>query len=233
MEKVILLNLGFTKIYLLRTDSGYIQFDTGYNHNVKKYLRLLEDNHILPEEIKLIIINHAHFDHTGALKTIQKLTNAQVLVHENEKEFIAKGISQEVRPLTFLTKLMVPIMPKSWAQTDPVEPDIVIQDEYSLEDFGIKAKVIHTPGHTPGTVAVITEEGDALIGCSVHGFPLRLRRGIPAIAIDQELIWKSWERIIEEGAKNIYISHGKPFKVDFMKKKLRKRQSKIEKQTKK
>ncbi len=226
MENVIVLNLGFTNVFLLRTEFGYIQFDAGYKHNVKKYLRLLEDNHILPEEIKLIIINHAHFDHTGALKTIQELTKAQVLVHENEKEFIAKGISAEVRPLTFLTKLMVPTMPKSWAQTDPVEPDIVIQDEYSLIDFGIKAKVIHTPGHTPGTVAVITEDGDALIGCSVQGFPLRLRRGIPAIAIDQERIWKSWERIIEEGAKNIYISHGKPFKVDFMKKKLEKRNAK-------
>lgn len=226
MENVILLNLGFTKIYLLRTDSGYIQFDAGYKNNVKKYLRLLDDYNILPEEIKLIIINHAHFDHTGALKEIQALTNAKVLVHENEKEFVAKGISAEGRPQTLLAKMMIPIIPKSWAQTDPVEPDIVVQDNYSLIDFGVKAKVIHTPGHTPGTISVITEEGDALIGCNVHGFPLRLRRGFPVISLDPEKIWESWQRIIDEGAKTLYISHGKPFKVDLLKKKLRKRQSK-------
>ncbi len=232
MKKVILLNLGFTKIYLLRTDSGYIQFDAGYKHNLKKYLKLLKKNNIRPEEIKLIIVNHAHFDHTGALKSIKDLTNAQVLVHENEKEHVAKGTSAEVKPHTLFTKLIVPTMPKSWAVTDPVEPDIVVQDEYSLIDFGIKAKVIHTPGHTPGTIAVITEEGDAIIGCSVHGPPLRLRRGIPAIAMDLDSIWKSWERIIEEGAKNIYISHGKPFKVDLMKKKLEKRNAKKRKKSK-
>ncbi|OLS30135.1 MAG: putative metallo-hydrolase YflN [Candidatus Heimdallarchaeota archaeon AB_125] len=223
MSDVIHLNLGFTNVYLLKSDSGYVQFDTGYKHNMKKYLKLLEKNQILPEEIKLIIINHAHFDHTGALKETKELTKAQVLVHENEKEFVAKGISAEVRPHTFLTKLLIPTMPKSWARTDPVEPDIVIIDNYSLEDFGIKAKVIHTPGHTPGTISVITEDGDAIVGCNLHGPPLRLRRGFPAIYYDEESIWKSWERIIEEGAKNIYISHGKPFKVDLMKKKLAKR----------
>lgn len=233
MEKVILLNLGFTKIYLLRTDSGYIQFDTGYKHNVKKYLRLLDDYNILPEEIKLIIINHAHFDHTGALKTIQKLTNAQVLVHENDEEFLVKGISAEAQPLTFLAKVLISIVPKSWTIYEPVEPDIVIQDEYSLYDFGLKAKVIHTLGHTLGTVAVVTEEGDAIIGCSAHGFPIRLRSGFPRVAMDEESVWKSWERIIDEGAEMIYISHGKPFRAERIKKKLRKRQSKIEKQTKK
>ncbi|MHA1199636.1 MAG: MBL fold metallo-hydrolase [Candidatus Heimdallarchaeaceae archaeon] len=226
MSKVILLNLGFTKIYLLKTDSGYIQFDTGYKHNLKKYLKLLEKNNVRPEEIKLIIINHAHFDHTGALKETMKLTKAQLLVHENEKELIAKGISAEVRPHTFFTKMIIPTMPKSWAVTDPVEPDIIVQDNYSLVDFGIKAKVIHTPGHTPGTIAVITEEGEAVIGCSIHGFPLRLRRGIPAIGIDTEQTWKSLERIVAEGAKTIYISHGKPFKVDLVKKMLKKRKAK-------
>ncbi|MCE7749313.1 MAG: MBL fold metallo-hydrolase [Candidatus Heimdallarchaeota archaeon] len=233
MEKVIPLNLGFTKIYLLRTDSGYIQFDTGSKHNVKKYLRFLDDYNILPEEIKLIIINHAHFDHTGALKTIQKLTNAQVLVHENDEEFLVKGISAEAQPLTFLAKVLISTVPKSWTIYEPVEPDIVIQDEYSLYDFGLKAKVIHTPGHTLGTVAVVTEEGDAIIGCSAHGFPIRLRSGFPRVAMDEESVWKSWERIIGEGAEMIYISHGKPFRAERIKKKLRKRQSKIEKQTKK
>lgn len=225
MEKVILLNLGFTKIYLLRTDSGYIQFDAGYKHDMKKYLRLLEDNHILPEEIKLIVINHAHFDHTGALKDIQELTNAKVLCHENEKEFLVKGISAEVKPRTFLTKLMVPLMPKSWARTDPIVPDIVIQDEYSLTEFGVKAKVIHTPGHTPGTIAIITEDGDAIVGCNLHGPPLRFRLGFPTIYLDEDDLWKSWERIIKEGAQTLYISHGKPLKVDFLKRKLAKRKA--------
>ncbi|MHA1419627.1 MAG: MBL fold metallo-hydrolase [Candidatus Heimdallarchaeaceae archaeon] len=223
MEDVIILNMGFNKLQLLKGKNGYIQMDAGYSWNVKKYLKLLKKNNIKPDEIKLIIVNHAHADHTGGLKKLKEITNAKILVHEDDADYLRKGVSTEIVPITLFAKLAFMLMPASFRNYDPIEPDIVIKDEYSLEEFGVKAKVIHTPGHTAGTISLITEKGTAFIGCCAQGFPFKLFPGLPALAQDINLVYSSWQRIIDEGATKAFISHGKTMSVLKMKKILEKR----------
>ncbi len=225
MAKHIELDLGFTNIQLLKGEKGYVQMDAGYKSNVKKYLRLLKKNNIDPSEIKLIIVNHAHFDHVGGLKTLKEITNAKVLVHENDAEYLRKGISVEPKPISFVVKLLFKLIPKSLKLYDPVEPDIIIKDEYSLDEFGVKAKVIHTPGHTLGTVSLVSEDGVAFIGCCAHGFPLRFNPGLPTVAEDINQIYSSWKRLLKEGVKEVFVSHGKAVSVTKMKKILEKKKS--------
>ena len=223
MEECIQLDLGFTKIYLLKAKEGYIQFDTGYANTIDKYLELLKQKNIALNEIKLIVVNHAHFDHVGALKKVKELTGAQVLVHEKEAKYIKRGKSAEVKSTNLRNKILFKLLPKSMLLFDSVEPDILIKDNYSLKEFGVDAKVIHSPGHTPGTLSIITKKGNAILGCSVHGFPLRLRPGLPTVASDINQVISSWKRIIEEGAKVLHSSHGKPLSVEKMKKILKKK----------
>ena len=226
MKEYIKLNLVFTEVYLIKTDNGYIQFEAGMKQNLKKYLKMLKKLEIDPKEIKLIVVNHAHFDHVSVLKTLKDITNAQILVHENDVEYLRKGISAELKTLSLYSKLFMSTVPKSWKVYEPVEPDIIIKDEYSLQEFGIDAKVIHTPGHTSGTISIITKAGNAFVGCCAHGFPLRLIPGLPKIAQDIDQVLSSWERIIEEGAKTIHISHGKSVSIDKMEKILKKKRRK-------
>ena len=183
----------------------------------------MDKHNIDPKEIKLIVINHAHFDHVGALKDIKELTGAKVLVHKKEAEYIRKGVSAPAKPLNFRNKILMKFLPKSFIYFDPVEPDIVIKDDYPLQDYGVDAKVIHTPGHTAGTLSIITAKGNVFIGCSVHSFPLRLKPGLPTVATDIDQVISSWERILEEGAKKLHSSHGKPLTIDKMKKILSKK----------
>lgn len=90
---------------------------------------------------KYIINTHYHFDHTLANKELKKNTGAKVLIHEAEKEFI------DFSPDKFLR-----------------ESDIVKIKE-------IKLKVIHTPGHTKGSICLLGDNiiftGDTLFqdGC--------------------------------------------------------------------
>ncbi|MHA1552626.1 MAG: MBL fold metallo-hydrolase, partial [Candidatus Heimdallarchaeaceae archaeon] len=214
---------GFNKLQLLKGKNGYIQMDAGYGWSVKKYLKLLKKNNIKPDEIKLIIVNHAHADHTGGLKKLKEITNAKILVHEDDADYLRKGISTDIVPISLFAKLAAMSMPESFKIYDPIEPDIVIQDEYSLEDFGVKAKVIHTPGHTAGTISLITEKGTAFIGCCAQGLPFKLSPGLPALAQDINLVYSSWQRLIDEGVTKAFISHGKSISVPKMKKILSKR----------
>ncbi|MCK5046129.1 MAG: MBL fold metallo-hydrolase [Candidatus Heimdallarchaeota archaeon] len=217
------MNLFFTKVHLLKTADGYIQFDAGMIQNLKKYLRLLDKHNINPKEIKLIVVNHAHFDHVSALKKLKEITKAQILVHENDADYLRKGTSPELNTLHLSSKLLMSFVPKFLRVYEPVEPDIVINDEYSLQEFGVDAKIIHTPGHTSGTVSLITKQGNAFIGCCAHGVPLRLIPGLPKIAQDIDQVISSWEKIIKEGAKTLHISHGNQLSVDKMKKIIKKK----------
>lgn len=70
---------------------------------------------------------------------------------------------------------------------------------------------------------MITEKGAAFIGCCAQGFPIKLFPGIPSIAQDIDLVYSSWQRIIDEGVTEAYISHGKSISVLKMKKILKKR----------
>jgi hydroxyacylglutathione hydrolase len=102
------------------------------------------------------------------------------------------------------------------------KPDILITDEpCSLSIYGIDGNIIHTPGHTVGSISVILDSGEAFVGCMAHnGFPFRVRPGLPIYAQDIEAIKKCWKILIERGIKMIYPGHGKPFLVEVIKKSL-------------
>ncbi|KPQ31915.1 MAG: hypothetical protein HLUCCA11_22765 [Phormidesmis priestleyi Ana] len=50
-----------------------------------------------------------------------------------------------------------------------VNADIELHDGMSLTDFGLEATVVATPEHTPGSVSIVTAQGDAIIGDLIMG----------------------------------------------------------------
>jgi glyoxylase-like metal-dependent hydrolase (beta-lactamase superfamily II) len=103
----------------------------------------------------------------------------------------------------------------------PVEPDIVIEADVPLDEFGIHGRILSTPGHTPGSGPVLLETGEAFVGdLAVNSFPFRLGLGIPAVAEDVQTIYESWKKLLSGGAATIYPGHGKPFAAEHLRRKL-------------
>ena len=51
--------------------------------------------------------------------------------------------------------------------------DLVVEDELSLRDHGIPGTVLHTPGHSPGSLSVVLDTGEAFVGdLAMNGPPL-------------------------------------------------------------
>ncbi|MHA1474678.1 MAG: MBL fold metallo-hydrolase [Promethearchaeota archaeon] len=224
MKDLLSVKLGMTNVYLLKSDHGYIQIDAGYKSTVGKYFEFLKRNKIDTQDIKLIIATHAHADHVGALKTIKDATNAKVLIHENDSDALINGKQADVKGVALYGKLLLKMIPKNLQFYDPVNPDIIVKKEYALNDFGINAKVIHTPGHTMGTISVIDENGNAFVGCTAQSFPIKLTPGLPASAIDIDLVLSSWKKLVQEGVKMVFVGHGrKPFSIERIKKILSKK----------
>jgi len=208
------IRIGLTNCYLIRGSEGYILIDTGVPNKVYRLWNFLKQNQIDLSQIKLIVLTHSHYDHVGNVREIKKETNAKVLIHEREATFLQRGESErKLKPTSKIGKIFLLLSKFMKTKFDPVDPDIVIKDTYYLDDYGIEGKVIHTPGHTIGSISVILQTGEAFVGDLVmNRFPSNLFSYAPIFADDLELLYKSWEMLLEENIKVIYPAHGKPLK---------------------
>lgn len=215
--------VGIDNCYIVR-DEGTILIDGGMPGRCNKFLKGLKKRNIAPEEISLIVVTHAHWDHIGCLKKIKELCGAKVALHNAERAVVEEGESLMPPGVTRWGKWLGPKIGK-WSQKFKIEKtsvDIVLENEdYNLEDFGIKGKVVFTPGHSYGSVSVILESGEAFVGdMAMNGPPLTLGPNLPIFAEDPDLLKKSWLRLKKIGVEQIYPAHGKPFPFAKIEKKL-------------
>jgi len=128
---------------------------------------------------------------------------------------IPKGVNmlgKITQPLIFSFKIPFP----------KFTPDIVLDNSpYPLTEYGIDGYIMHTPGHTIGSLSIILNSGEAIVGCMAHnGLPFRLKPGLPIYAQDINAIKENWKILIDKGVTKILPGHGKPFPVEIMKRKL-------------
>lgn len=207
--------------YLVR-QQGTILVDSGLSNETKAFREQLMALSVAPGELKLVVLTHGHYDHTGGASFLKEWTGARIAIHEKDREMAEQGLFSWSRGVTNygrLSRLILKPIMKSVAPPPPVKADIILGDEdYPLDEFGIEGRIIHTPGHTPGSVSVVLDSGEAFVSCLAHnGLPLRLRPGLPIYADDIDKVRLSWNRIFDAGAKVVYPAHGDPFPIEVAK----------------
>jgi glyoxylase-like metal-dependent hydrolase (beta-lactamase superfamily II) len=179
---------GHTELYLLEGDS-LVLIDTGVNDTPKQYVEpaLAAYGRSLGD-IDIVLNTHGHYDHTGGNTAMAAASQAPVWIHEadarsaedlayqfetyftNRHLLVGRQDRLETARATFLTFAGGPTKVGRKLSTGEVL------------DFGrgIRLRVIHTPGHTPGSVCFFWETeglllaGDAIMGLSPRpgGLPL-------------------------------------------------------------
>jgi hydroxyacylglutathione hydrolase len=205
---VIPKRIGYSNCVLIVNGSHSILVDTGVKGHINQFEKLFKKNKLKPKDIKLIILTHTHYDHTGNLHELKKLTGAKVLVHINEAENLKNGFIPIPAGCRFYTRFISDLgqkfMPK-FASPEPFTPDLINDNEFDLSHYGIDGKVISTPGHSAGSQAVVL--GKTLI--SGDNF-MNMFYGVvfPHFAEDPQILINSWERIFDLGIEEIYPGHG-------------------------
>ena len=217
------ITLGFDHCYIIQ-DKGTIMIDGGAPKELKEFTKAIEEISIKPDDIKLMIMTHGHWDHIGSAKEIKDFTGAKIAMHEQEKEWLEKGLKPLPPGITLwgsiFRGIMAMFMPL--VKIPSTEVDVVLGDEgLSLDEYGIPGKVIYTPGHSAGSVSVLLETGDVFVGdMAMNKFPLRFGPGMPIFAEDTAKLKDSWKLLLDAGARTIYPSHGESFSVDIIRKAL-------------
>ncbi len=215
--------LGFDQCYIIQSEKA-IMIDGGGPKQVKGFMKALERLSLKPEDIKLIVLTHGHWDHIGSAKEIKSITGAKLALHQQEKDWLEKSLTPLPPGVTpwghIFVKILAMFMPLVHIPATNV--DIVLGDgDFPLTEYGIPGKIVYTPGHSIGSVSVLLETGDAFVGdLAMNGFPLRLNPGLPILAENMQKVRASWKVLLDQGAKTIYPAHGKPFSVDIIQKAL-------------
>ena len=207
MYEILEIKLGMVKAFLIKGES-HILVDAGLPNTYGKFIDFFNQNNIDPKDISLIVISHNHLDHVGELEKLQKLTGAKVAIHKKESRFLLEGKSTPVNPVTLKAKLLFKLMRKPASVR--FKPHIEVEDGMSLEQYSFKGKIIHTPGHTEGSLSILMENGEAIVADMItgrkkgNGFTAKL----PFVAKDINENKRSLSLLVKEGAKVFYTSHG-------------------------
>ena len=222
-ETIVQINTGrFTNVFLIRGHAGCMLVDTGNPGKADRILERLAKHCVAPDDIRLILLTHGHTDHFGSTAELRKRTSAPVAIHALDADAVRQGIHQPdslrptwrlIAPLVRISALRNLVVPE---RAPAFEPDIVFEDEFRLDEYGVAGRVIPTPGHTPGSVSVLLNSGDAIVGDMVTGGFLRLLRQprLPMVAWDLERSWESLRRFLDLSPRIVYVGHGGPFEVE-------------------
>ncbi len=205
------LPLNFTQVnsYLVRSESGFFLVDTGFNNARHQLEVALEHLCTHPGDLKLIILTHGDFDHTGNAAYLRGKFNAPIAMHVADAGMLENGDMFWNRKIKSpVLKKLMPLLIR-FNKKDECTPDILLRDGDSLADHGLDASVLNTPGHSSGSICLLTPSGDLLCGdlfTSSRGTP-RLN----SMLYDIDAGKASLERLQSLPVKMVYPGHGNPF----------------------
>ncbi|MCK5185094.1 MAG: hypothetical protein KAQ95_12370, partial [Candidatus Heimdallarchaeota archaeon] len=87
------------------------------------------------------------------------------------------------------------------------------------KEIGLKGKILFTPGHTRDSISLILDDGKGFVGdlCTNNIWVFIGLGRKPPLNVGLEIVFKSWEKLVTNGVKEIYPAHGKPFLVEKLK----------------
>ena len=222
MHKIIQLSIfpfGMINCFLIKGETKHVLVDTGVPGSEQKIIKQLIKHNINLEDIGLIVITHGHIDHFGSAGELKDILKVPVLTHNLDKGALLTGKSMlgTLKPNHKIWEVILkPKIAKDKASS--CLPDIILNEheEYDLSVYGINGKIIHTPGHTPGSLSIVFENGDAIImdlassGILLGGIAFNSRMKHPPFHDNLEDVKNSINKILSLGTEKFYLGHGNP-----------------------
>jgi glyoxylase-like metal-dependent hydrolase (beta-lactamase superfamily II) len=207
--------LGSVNCYFLRTDTSCILIDTGCSNKRKGLERELESMGCRPGDLELIILTHGDFDHTGNAAYLRERFNTKIAMHSHDSGMVERGDMFWNRSKgNFLVRKMAPIL-FGFGKSARFIPDLHIEDGYDLSEYGFDAKVLHVPGHSKGSIGILTTNGDMFCGDLLENTKTP---GLNSIMDDLTAANASVEKLKSLDIGTVYPGHGRPFPIELFEK---------------
>jgi hydroxyacylglutathione hydrolase len=231
MQHIIRIDLNGVNCYLLENNQKFILVDTGghmfmdksYNNRRSELVGELEKNGVNDSNLEMIILTHGDNDHVCNARYIRDKFNSKIAMHLSDVYMVETSdpscykINSKYQSLflNIIFKLMDKkielLMEKIYKEFETFQPDILLEDQQTLEQYGFNGCIYHSPGHTAGSICILDKEGNLIAG------DLFSNNKKPSLAINAEnfdLMKESARNILRNKVLKIYVGHGEPFEAN-------------------
>lgn len=207
------LGMGSVNCYLIESDSNFILIDTGFSKNWRKLDEELTQAGCKPGNLKLVILTHGDFDHTGNAVHLRQKYAAKIAMHPDDWGMLERGdMFWNRKKGNALIRLLAPKL-IGFGRAEMCTPDLALEDGYDLCETGIDAKILSIPGHSKGSIAVLTTEGELFSGDLIDNTKTP---ALNSIMDDPVAGNASLEKLKKLGIKTVYPGHGESFSMELL-----------------
>jgi hydroxyacylglutathione hydrolase len=199
--------------YLIKTAGGCILIDTGCANGRAQLEREILDEGCGPGRLRLIVLTHGDFDHSGNAAYLRKKFGAGIAMHRDDAGMVERGdIFGGRRGGNFILRVLaLPLF--RFRRSDRFKPDLYLEDGDDLAEYGLEARVLHIPGHSRGSIAVVTAGGQLFSG----DLMVRKNRVVRNSLIDDPTAASaSIARLKSLKIDTVYPGHGRSFPAELM-----------------
>ncbi len=215
--RIPILPFGMINCHLIIGAKGCILVDAGLPGSAGKIGKALRRHGLAFNDIRLIVITHAHVDHAGEGARLRELSGAPIVAHRGD----LSHYTQET-PMTFCATgwfgrwfLKTGLILEPYT---PFVPDILLEHDAQLDlaPFGFEGNVVPSPGHTAGSISIELAGQEAMVGDLIAsgvllGGLVRTGRAIrPPFEDDPVATAAALQRLLDEGMQQFYMGHGGP-----------------------
>ena len=209
--------------YLVDVEGGYVLIDTSFPDKQDKLDAELAGAGCGPtKDLRLVVLTHGDIDHAGNCAHLRRTHDVPIAIHRQDAEMVRTGAmdvgrkrtpdrhTAAFRFMTWAAGLLSKIT-RAGVDLETFEPDVLLEDGQDLSAYGFNARVVHLPGHSSGSIGVLTGDGDLfcgdllvnVLGPSLHYYIDDLVRANESV-----------RKLGGLGVRTVYPGHGKPFSLN-------------------
>jgi len=206
--------MGYVNCYLIEMGTYFILIDTGGSTNRKDLTAELVASGCRPGLLRLVILTHGDFDHTGNAAYLRSTFGCKIAMHKGDSGMVetADMFFNRNKPNVIIRKL-IPFF-TGFGSSEIFSPDILFDDEDNLSGFGFDASIIAIPGHSKGSIGILTNNADLFCGDLLENIK---SPGLNSIMDNLAEAGVSLDKLGKLQINQVYPGHGNPFRMEEIK----------------
>ena len=191
--------------YLVEGPDGLAVVDPGYTGSYRAVLRFIAHRGHGVGDLRWVILTHHHVDHGGTALALCQQTDARLAVHRADQCYLVNGRPRERATLFGIFELLPEAIGRFVMSCAGCETR-------QLEDGDLVAgfRVIHAPGHTPGSICLYSESECALLTGDVLNNEGGVRTPPWPVNHDHGQARRAALRLLGLRYERAYFGHGPP-----------------------
>ena len=205
------LGMGCVNCYLLQAGNGCVLIDTGAPNARDILRRELERLGCRLGSLHLIVLTHGDFDHIGNAAHLRTAFGSRIAMHTEDARVAEVGdMFVNRKKSNFILRALVPRL-IGFGKSERFTPDALIGEDYALSPYGLEARAIMIPGHSKGSIGILTADGHFFCG---DLFDNTKKPALNSLIDDRDAAIRSAAKVRSLSIRTVYPGHGEPFSMD-------------------